>query len=138
LANPFKKAEIKMKTPYAIIFTGFLAIIMGIGKDQNELIPSEIKWLVGILLIPYGIYMLYKPDTENSKTKALTKIRQSYIYMGIGVLLLKLPKIIDPNNPYGLNFIKIVLYIFGFGFVIYGLYLFFKERKDKRESGSIE
>jgi putative Mn2+ efflux pump MntP len=131
-----------MKNPYAIIFFGFLAIIMGIGKDENVLIPSEIKWLVGIVLITYGIYMIYKPNTENSETKTLTKkptkIRQSYIYMGIGVLLLKSPKFIDPNNPYELNFMKIVLFVSGLGFAIYGIYLFFKEKKVKSESGSNE
>lgn len=119
-----------------------MAIIMGIGNDENEVIPSEIKWLVGILIIAYGVYILYKPKTENSETKTLTKksnkIRPSYIYMGIGVLFLKSTKIIDPNNPYDFSFMKIALYIIGFGFVIYGIYLFFKEKKEKRESGSIE
>lgn len=128
-----------MNKPYAIIFFGFLAILMGIGKNETELIPSELKLTVGILLIVYGIYLIYKPTSENTEFKTLTKKtakqRRSYIYLAIGVLLLKSPVFFDPNNPYELNFIKILILIFGFGFVIYGLNLFFKE---KRESGSIE
>jgi hypothetical protein len=58
--------------------------------------------------------------------------------MRIGVLIQKSPKFIDPNNPYELNFMKIVLFVSGLGFAIYGIYLFFKEKKVKSESGSNE
>ena len=131
-----------MNKSYAIILFGFLAVLMGIGKNKTELIPSELKLTFGILLIIYGIYLIYKPSTESSETETLTKKqtkkRTSYIYLAIGALLLKSPDFFDPNNPYELNFIKILVYIFGFGFVIYGLNLFFKEKREKRESGSIE
>ena len=131
-----------MNKPYAIILFGFLAVLMGIGKNEAELIPSELKLTFGILLIIYGIYLIYKPSTENSETESLTKKqskkRSSYIYLAIGALMLKSPDFFDPNNPYELNFIKVLVYIFGFGFVIYGLNLFFKEKREKRESGSIE
>jgi uncharacterized membrane protein YfcA len=131
-----------MNKPYAIIFFGFLAIVMGIGKDESELIPSELKLIFGILLIAYGLYLIYKPTSETTENKIRTiskyKTRRSYMYLAIGVLLLKSPDFFDPNNPYELNFIKILVFILGIGFVIYGLTLFFKEKKDKRESGSIE
>jgi putative Mn2+ efflux pump MntP len=131
-----------MNKPYAIIFFGFLAVLMGIGKDKTELIPSELKLTIGLLLIGYGIYLTYKPTTENTKTKTLTKKQakkgRSYIYLAIGVLLLKSPRFFDPNNPYSMSFTKILIWVFGFGFVIYGLTLFFKEKRDKQESGSIE
>ncbi|WP_308992903.1 hypothetical protein QLS71_015420 [Mariniflexile litorale] len=131
-----------MNKPYAIIFFGFLAVLMGIGKDKTELIPSELKLIFGLLLIAYGIYLIYKPSTEKTEIETLTKKpaekRRSYIYLAIGVLLLKSPDFFDPNNPYELNFIKILIFVLGIGFVIYGLNLFFKEKKDKRESGSIE
>lgn len=131
-----------MNKPYAIILFGFLAILMGIGKNETELIPSELKLTFGILLIVYGIFLIYKPTTQNSETEILTKKqtkkRRSYIYLAIGALLLKSPDFFDPNNPYELNFIKVLVYIFGFGFVIYGLNLFFKEKREKQESGSIE
>lgn len=131
-----------MNKPYAIIFFGFLAVIMGIGKDKTELIPSELELIIGISLIVYGIYLIYKPNDESTETETLT-IKQpekghSYIYLAIGVVLLKSPSFFDPNNPYELNFIKILVLVFGFGFVIYGLKLFFKEKRDKRESGSFE
>ncbi len=131
-----------MNKPYPIILFGFLAILMGIGKNETELIPSELKLTFGILLIIYGIYLIYKPSTPISETEILTKKQtkkqRSYIYLAIGALLLKSPAFFDPNNPYELNFTKIMVYIFGFGFVIYGLNLFFKEKREKRESGSIE
>lgn len=131
-----------MNKPYAIIFFGFLAIIMGIGKNETELIPSELKLSIGILLIVYGIYLIYKPSSKNTEFETLTKKpakkRRSYIYLAIGVLLLKSPDFFDPNNPYELNLIKILILILGFGFVIYGLNLFFKEKREKQESGSIE
>ena len=131
-----------MNKPYPIILFGFFAVLMGIGKNETELIPSELKLTFGILLIIYGIYLIYKPSTENSEIESLTKKqskkRRSYIYLAIGALMLKSPDFFDPNNPYELNFIKVLVYIFGFGFVIYGLKLFFKEKREKRESGSIE
>jgi hypothetical protein len=131
-----------MNKPYTIIFFGFLAVLMGIGKDKTELIPSELKLTIGLLLIGYGIYLTYKPTAENTKTKTLTKKQakkgRSYIYLAIGVLLLKSPRFFDPNNLYTMSFTKILMSVFGFGFVIYGLNLFFKEKRDKRESGSIE
>tara|TARA_R110002033_G_C3732731_1_gene224176 strand:- start:91 stop:486 length:396 start_codon:yes stop_codon:yes gene_type:complete len=131
-----------MKNPYTIIFFGFLAVLMGIGKDKTELIPSELKLIFGLLLIAYGIYLIYKPSTEKTGIETLTKKQakkgRSYIYLTIGVLLLKSPDFLEPDNRYELNFIKILIFVLGIGFVIYGLNLFFKEKKDKRESGSIE
>ena len=62
-----------MKNPYAIIFFGVLAILMGIGKDKTELIPSELKLTIGIILIVYGIYLIYKPSTKNTETENVTK-----------------------------------------------------------------
>ncbi len=128
-----------MNKPYAIIFFGFLAVLMGIGKNQSELIPSELKLTFGILLIAYGVYLIYKPTNRNSETQIQTKKqpkkRRSYIYLAIGVLLLKSPDFFDPDNPYELNFIKILVFVCGLGFVIYGLNLFFKEKRKKRESG---
>jgi len=117
-----------MNKPNTIIFFGFLAILMSIGNHETEFIPSELKLAIGFLLIGYGIYQIYKP----------TKKRRSYIFLAIGVLLLKSPDFFYPNNPYELNLMKILVYIFGFGLVIYGLNLLFKEKREKGESGSIE
>ncbi|REG83355.1 MntP/YtaF family protein [Winogradskyella sediminis] len=131
-----------MNKPYAIIFFGFLAVIMGIGKNASEFIPSELKLTLGIALIAYGIYLIYKPTSEKTNsqtlTKKLPKKGRSYVFLAIGILLLKSPDFFDPDNPYEMNFIKILIFVLGIGFVIYGLNLFFKEKRKKRESGSIE
>lgn len=86
--------------------------------------------------------MIYKSTSEkiNSQTltKKLPKKRRSYIFLAIGILLLKSPDFFESDNPYGLNFINILIFVLGIGFVIYGLNLFFKEKREKRESGSIE
>ena len=122
-----------MNKPYAIIFFGFLAVIMGIGKNASEFIPSELKLTLGIALITYGVYLIYKPTSEKTISQTLTKKRQkkgrSYVFLAIGILFLKSPSFFDPNHEYGLNFIKILIYIIGFGIVIYGLNLFFKEKQ---------
>ncbi|SFZ95291.1 hypothetical protein SAMN05428642_1242 [Flaviramulus basaltis] len=131
-----------MNKPFAIIFFGFLAVIMGIRKSASELILSELKLTIGIALIAYGIYLIYKPTSENNNSKTLTKKQpkkeRSYIFLAIGILFLKSPSFFDPDHEYGLNFIKIFVSIIGFGLVIYGLNLFFKEKREKRKSGSIE
>ncbi|WP_044402568.1 hypothetical protein [Lacinutrix sp. Hel_I_90] len=133
-----------MNKPYAVIFFGFLAVLMGIGKEQSELIPSELKLSIGISLIAYGVYLIYKPTSKKSENQIQTKKQpkkgRSYIYLTLGVLLLKSPDLFTPNHPYEneMNLIEILVFVFGFGFVIYGLNLFFKEKRKKRESGSIE
>lgn len=117
---------------------------MGIGKEQSELIPSELKLSIGIFLVAYGVYLIYKPTSKKAEhqiqTKKQPKKGRSYIYLAIGVLLLKSPDLFAPNNPYEneMNLIDILGFVFGFGFVIYGLNLFFKEKRKTRESGSIE
>ena len=84
----------RMNKPLAIIFFGFLAVLMGIGNDKNEFFPSELKLLVGISLIIYGVYLIYKPQTKRTELKpqinnALKK-GHSYIYLALGVLLIKI------------------------------------------------
>jgi len=134
-----------MNKPYAIIFFGFLAVIMGIGDDKTELIPSEIKLTIGFLAIGYGIYLIYRPKekfTESSSTserkKTDKKIRPSYVYLGIGVLTMKLTQYLITNNDNILSFWIIIIGIIGFSISLYGLKIFFKERREKKESGSIE
>ena len=131
-----------MNRPYTIIFFGFLAVLMGVGKSTTEFIPSELKLTIGILLIAYGVYLMYKPASADTTPETLIKKQprkgRSYIYLAIGILLLKSPVLFDPNNPYELSVVKVLIYIVGFGTVIYGLNLFFKERREKRENGSVE
>ena len=127
-----------MKTSYTIIFIGLLAVLMGIGEDKTELIPSDLKLTIGLLLIAYGIYLTYKPSSKNKKTITPTKIKKRYssIYIIIGAILIKSPRFIEPR--YDLTTPKIIMYVFGFIIIIYGLILFFKEKREKKESGSIE
>lgn len=134
-----------MNKPYAIIFFGILAIVIGIGKDETEFIPSELKLTIGILLIAYGIYLIYgfkekviKSDSTSDKKVIFKKIRPSYVYLGTGVLTMKLTQYLITKNDHILTFWIVLIGIIGFIITIYGLKLFFKERKDKKESGSIK
>lgn len=131
-----------MKNPYALIFFGFLAILMGFGDNEAEIIPSEIKFITGFAIIIYAIFLLYRSNFKNKinneEVKKKFNAKNSYIYLALGALLLKSPKLIFPNHYLELNFIIISLYLLGFGFLIFGLNLFLKEKRRKKESGSIE
>ena len=111
---------------------------MGIGQVKSELIPSELKLIIGILLIAYGIYLTYNAPAQNKKPKSWNVIKKgrSYIFLIIGAILIKTPRFIEPR--YELTTLKIIMYFFGFLAVVYGLILFFREKKEKKESGSIE
>ncbi|RKS42505.1 hypothetical protein BC962_3263 [Gillisia mitskevichiae] len=134
-----------MKSPYTIIFFGILSILMGLGDDQNEIIPSEIKFSTGVLFIIYGIFLLYKNNNSgrvkgNSKSEIGKKYikRYSFIYLAIGALLVKTPSFLFPDTYLELNLTVISIYIIGSGFLIYGLNMFLKEKRLKKESGFIE
>ena len=134
-----------MKSPYTIIFFGFLAILMGLGDDKTQIFPSEIKLSIGILFIIYGIFLLYKNNISKSiEGKSKLEIgkkyikRHSYIYLAIGALLLKTPSFLFPDTYLELNLTVISIYIIGSSFLIYGLNMFLKEKKMKQESGSVE
>ncbi|MCB7480296.1 hypothetical protein [Christiangramia sediminis] len=98
-----------MKNPYAIIFSGFIFILMGIGDNQIEIIPSEIKLISGFLIICYGIFLFNKNNSKNDKSivenKRKFKTRYSFIYLAIGALLLKSSKFIFPDQYLKLNII---------------------------------
>ncbi|WP_299333939.1 hypothetical protein [uncultured Psychroserpens sp.] len=131
-----------MNKPFSLIFFGFLAVIMSIGTNDNELIPSEIKLIFGVVLIVYGIYFMSVSSNQNTTTKSLPKSLKksgrSYIFMALGILLLKSPTFLYPDESYAWNIVVICVTILGFAFLFYGLNLFLKGKKDKRESGSIE
>ena len=131
-----------MKNPYVLIFFGFIAILMGFGDNKAEIIPSEIKFITGFLIIIYAIFLLYENNFKNEKPNEEDRkkfnTKNSYIYLALGALLLKSPKLIFPDHYLDLNFIIISLYLSGFGFLIFGLNLFLKEKRREKESGSIE
>mgnify|MGYP003127979947 CR=1 FL=1 len=134
-----------MKSPYTIIFFGILSILMGLGNDQNNIIPSEIKLCIGVLFIIYGIFLMYKNNNSgrvkgNSKSEIGKKYikRYSFIYLAVGALLLKTPSFLFPDTYLELNWIVISIYIIGSGFLIFGLNIFLKEKRLNQESGSIE
>lgn len=117
---------------------------MGIGDNKGELIPSWIKLFTGLLAITYGLYLLYGPkvkanESESESNKTVSKnTRPSHSYLIVGVLLMSLTKYLIKNNDFILNFWIIIVGISGLTISIYGLIMFFKERRDKKESGSIE
>lgn len=78
-----------MDKSYVYIFFGFLAIAMGIGGDQGEIIPSWTKLSIGFVAIAYGIYLKYgvkKADQLESnlnpgKRTEGKSSKPSYIYI---------------------------------------------------------
>ncbi|MEO1486149.1 MAG: hypothetical protein AAFU57_10390 [Bacteroidota bacterium] len=136
-----------MNKSLTYIFFGCLAIAMGVGSDQGEFIPSWAKLSMGILALGYGIYLNYShktkaranaSDSNLNKRIASNKVRPSYTYLTIGVLLLSFSKYLNQENDYRLDFWNIVVWTAGLALCMYGLYLFFKERRKKKESGDIE
>ncbi|MEL7268987.1 MAG: hypothetical protein AAGL34_05405 [Bacteroidota bacterium] len=129
------------------IFFGCLAIAMGFGSNSGEVLPSWSKLSIGILALGYGIYLNYSHKTQTranasdsnlNKRIASNKVRPSYTYLIIGVLLLSFSKYLNQENDYRLDFWNIVVWTAGLSLCIYGLYFFFKERREKKESGNIE
>ncbi|MEM8763746.1 MAG: hypothetical protein AAGD88_08035 [Bacteroidota bacterium] len=129
------------------IFFGCLAIAMGFGNDQGEFIPSWAKLAIGVAAIGYGIYLNYfhkvktygTQSNPNSDTRSKSKkARPSYAYLTVGVLLLSFSKYLNQKNEFLLDFWTITVWIAGLALCIYGLYLFYKERREKKESGNIE
>ncbi|MEO0504690.1 MAG: hypothetical protein AAF090_00965 [Bacteroidota bacterium] len=129
------------------IFFGCLAIAMGVGNDLGEFIPSWAKLSIGVVAIGYGIYLSYfqKEKAHNPQSDRISgtegtnkKARSSYTYLTAGVLLLSFSKYLNQENDYRLDFWNIIVWTAGLSLCIYGLYLFFKERREKKESGNIE
>ncbi|MEL6303669.1 MAG: hypothetical protein AAFQ20_02660 [Bacteroidota bacterium] len=128
-------------------FFGCLAIAMGFGSDQGEFIPSWAKLGIGVAAIGYGIYLKYGSKTMKGESQSspnsisattAKKARPSYAYLTVGVLLLSFSKYLSYENGYLWDFWTIAVWTAGFALCIYGLYLFFKERREKKESGNIE
>ena len=131
------------------MFIGFLFIVMGLGDDNSGFLSNDLKIISGLIILCYGLYFYYKTDNKTTtksdiikhkikpithEKKIINKILKkgySYVYLVIGCLLLKLPEILYSENPYKMDLTKIVIYIVGFILVICGLYLFFKEKKEK-------
>lgn len=137
---------IKMDKSYLYIFFGILAIAMGIGNDQGEIIPSWAKLSIGFVAIVYGIYLKYglkkadglESDLTTKKRTERKNSRPSYIYLTLGVLLLSISKYLINRNDYLLDFWTVIVGISGLVICAYGLNMFFRERREKKESGSIE
>ena len=136
-----------MDKSYVLIFFGCLALLMGVGGGKGEFIPSWLKLYAGFIAIAYGIYLRYgqkeKTDVPQSELNYEKRIasktaRPSYSYLIVGVLLLSFTKYLINSNDYILDFWTIIVGISGLTISIYGLNMFFKERREKKESGSIE
>jgi len=134
-----------MKKTYGILFFGCLAVLTGIGDDKSEIIPSGVKISIGFLAIGYGTYLMYNTKEKTFKSEFIKnenlerkKTRPSYFYLTIGVLLMSLTKYLIRKNDYIMSFWIIVVGICGFAISIYGLIIFFREKREKKDSGSIE
>jgi len=129
-----------MKKIYAILFLGFLVTIMGLNNDETPLVNNNLKLIIGIMILIYGSYLYYTIDkstiTNIDKTKKNIQTshkNKSYLFLIVGVILLRSIKWINKNNPSDLNILKFILLAIGIVAVIYGLILFFKEKKESIE-----
>jgi hypothetical protein len=49
-----------MKNIFILFFAGSLFILMSLQDDSGNIIPSEIKLIIGIVFVVYGIYLIIK------------------------------------------------------------------------------
>ncbi|WP_282075639.1 hypothetical protein [Maribacter aquivivus] len=129
-----------MKTSSQLIYFGLFITLLGFGDNSGKLIPSWITFLIGGLALFYGIYLYYKAENKlfslNNDWKFDWRALSSKVYIVIGILILRMDRFIDYINE---NFILDILHsVVGFALMLYGLNLFFKEKREKKGSGNIE
>ena len=129
-----------MKTSSQLIYFGLFITLLGFGDNTGKLIPSWITFSTGGFALIYGIYLHYKLDNKIFSLKNDWKFDwrklSSKVYIVLGILILKMDRFIDFIND---NFIlDSLLFVIGFALMLYGLNLFFKEKRERKESGNIE
>ena len=129
-----------MDKPSTFIYTGLFIIVLGLGDDKGRLIPNEYVWiLVGLGLI-YGIFLQLKQEGKifpaNTEWKFDLRKLPSKAYIIIGVGLLKMNRYVDVVDQY--LELNIIISVVGALIMLYGLSIFFREKRIKKESGNVE
>ena len=129
-----------MDKPSTFIYTGLFIIVLGLGDDKGRLIPNEYVWILGGLGLIYGIFLQLKQDGKifpvSTEWKFDLRKLPSKAYIIIGVGLLKMNRYIDVVDQY--LELNIIVTSVGALITIYGLRVFFREKRIKKESGNIE
>jgi protein-S-isoprenylcysteine O-methyltransferase Ste14 len=129
-----------MDKPSTFIYTGLFIIVLGLGDDKGRLIPNEYVWILGGLGLIYGIFLQLKQEGKifpaNTEWKFDLRKLPSKAYIIIGVGLLKMNRYIDVVDQY--LELNIIATIVGALIMLYGLSIFFREKRIKKESGNIE
>ncbi|MDF0708528.1 hypothetical protein [Flagellimonas okinawensis] len=129
-----------MDKPSTFIYTGLFIIVLGLGDDKGRLIPNEYVWILGGLGLIYGIFLQLKQEGKifpaNTEWKFDIRKLPSKAYIIIGVGLLKMNRYIDVVDQY--LELNIIATIVGALIMLYGLSIFFREKRIKKESGNIE
>ncbi|MBC72472.1 MAG: hypothetical protein CMH47_09395 [Muricauda sp.] len=129
-----------MDKPSTFIYTGLFIIVLGLGDDKGRLIPNEYVWILGGLGLIYGIFLQLKQEGKifpvSTEWKFDLRKLPSKAYIIIGVGLLKMNRYIDVVDQY--LELNIIVTSVGALITIYGLRVFFREKRIKKESGNIE
>lgn len=129
-----------MDKPSTYIYTGLFIIVLGLGDDSGRLIPNEYVWILGGLGLIYGIFLQLKLERKifPAKTEWKFDLRKlpSKVYIIIGVGLIKMNRFIDVVDQY--LELNIIVTVVGALIMLYGLSIYFREKRIKKESGNIE
>lgn len=129
-----------MNKPSTFIYTGLFIIVLGLGDDKGRLIPNEYVWILGGLGLIYGIFLQLKQEGKifpaNTEWKFDLRKLPSKAYIIIGVGLLKMNRYVDVVDQY--LELNIIVTSVGAFTMLYGLSIFFREKRIKKESGNVE
>jgi len=115
------------------VFIGIIYIAMSFGDDSQDLFSNELELIFGIILIATAIFLTIKNKKKDGVSKFENiPIRKSYIYILIGILFIKG---IATNKSllsfFSIDNVYVILLLMAIGMIItiYGLRLFFQEKK---------
>ena len=116
-----------------LVFIGIIYIAMSFGDDSQDLFSNELELIFGIILIATAIFLTIKNKKKDGVSKFENiPIRKSYIYILIGILFIKG---IATNKSllsfFSIDNVYVILLLMAIGMIItiYGLRLFFQEKK---------
>jgi hypothetical protein len=123
-----------MIKPTAFIFSGLVIILLGIGSDFNKLFPNEFLYLVGDMVLSYGILLYFTNSRTQTKMKAnnrftLKDLSPAFIVI-CGILIAKSNRIIE--YPAESELLSFGVSAAGLIIAFYGAYLVIQDRINKR------
>jgi len=114
--------------------------LLGFGDDSGKVIPAWFAFATGGFAIFYGLYLRYKIDDKIFKITKDWKFNwkniSSDVYLTLGILCMRMNRLVDAVDK---NVKLHLLFAFiGLALICYGIQLFLKEKKEKKESGNLE